>query len=268
MSTAHSNEHNHKHHSDTCSCGHRHEHDHGESCSCGHEHTHHHDETCSCGHEHHNHGEGCSCTHERHAYEQTQRKSIRPATQDKPLVKRVYLLENLGCANCAAKMEAQIAALDGVAEASITFATKQLRIRAKNPDALLPEIRRICAGIESQVQVIVPAAEKPAHSHDHHGEERGELIQIALGALLFIAGVLLQHSGAGLLPTLAVCMIAYLILGGRILLEAARNIRSGQVFDENFLMSVATLGAFAIQEYAEAVGVMLFYRIGTSRARR
>ena len=70
------------------------------------------------------------------------------------------------------------------------------------------------------------------------------------------------HMGFGTLYTLPVFIIGYLILGGKILLEAVRNIFHGQIFDENFLMSIATLGAFAIREYPEAVGVMLFYRIG------
>ncbi len=160
-------------------------------------------------------------------------------------------------------MEARIATLDGVSEANITFATKQLRIRAAHPDALLAQIREICTSIESQVQVMIPEAEHGAHSHSHaESGKRSELIQILIGAALFISGIVLQHSGNHAPITLLVCVAAYLILGGRILLEAARNMRRGQVFDENFLMSIATLGAFAIQEYAEAVGVMLFYRIG------
>ena len=62
--------------------------------------------------------------------------------------------------------------------------------------------------------------------------------------------------------TLPINIVAYLILGGKIVLTAARNLVKGRIFDENFLMSIATLGAFAIQKYPEAVGVMLFFRIG------
>lgn len=99
--------------------------------------------------------------------------------------------------------------------------------------------------------------------HDHGQEpERGELAGILLGAALFATGV-----GLGFAPVpgwlhIAVLAAAYLWLGGRVLLSAAGNITRGHVFDENFLMSIATIGAFAIQEYPEAVGVMLFYRIG------
>ena len=66
---------------------------------------------------------------------------------------RIYLLENLGCAHCASKMEEQIADLDGISEATITFATRQLRVTAKNPDRYLDQIRRICTSIESEVIV-------------------------------------------------------------------------------------------------------------------
>lgn len=70
-------------------------------------------------------------------------------------------------------------------------------------------------------------------------------------------------------------LIAYIIIGGEIVLRALRNIKSGQVFDENFLMSIATIGAFILGEYAEGVAVMLFYQVGelfqsyaVSRSRR
>ena len=97
-------------------------------------------------------------------------------------------------------------------------------------------------------------------SHDHGG--KNDLLQIIAGAVLFILGLLLEGTGVRSRLTLAAFVAGYLILGGQILLEAARNIIRGRVFDENFLMSIATLGAFAIREYPEALGVMLFYRIG------
>ena len=72
----------------------------------------------------------------------------------------------------------------------------------------------------------------------------------------------MEHKGFGTSATLPVFVIAYLVLGGVIVVKAAKNISHGQLFDENFLMSIATLAAFAINDSAEAVGVMLFYRIG------
>lgn len=197
-----------------------------------------------------------------------QKENISGAYQTK-----TYLLENLGCANCASKMETQIAELDGISSATITFATKQLRVTAKNPDLYLPEIRKICSSIESQVQVLekdfTPENDSTAFSQaqtsDSHkllSNEQKELTFILVGAVLLVTGAILEHMGFQMFVTLPVYVIAYLILGGPILMEAGRNILHGQIFDENFLMSIATLGAFAIQEFPEAVGVMLFYRVG------
>ena len=185
---------------------------------------------------------------------------------------KIYLLENLGCAHCASKMEEQIADLDGISEATITFATKQLRVTAKNPDRYLDQIRKICTSIESEV-VVKEKDPKPktqtAASETHaagkketFSKEKIDTICIIIGAILFVAGEIMEHKGFATTATLPVFMIAYLALGGVIVVKAAKNISHGQVFDENFLMSVATLAAFAINDSAEAVGVMLFYRIG------
>ncbi len=197
----------------------------------------------------------------------------RAKTASKNAQTKTYLMENLGCAHCAAKMEEKIGNLDGISEAAITFATKQLRITAVNPDRYLPEIRKICSSIESEVKVVekeeknIPEgkqADREAHSASakQHSKERMELTAILTGAALFVVGKILEHSVETPLAAFLVFAIAYIILGGKILLNAAKNISHGQIFDENFLMSIATLGAFAIREYPEAVGVMLFYRIG------
>ena len=175
---------------------------------------------------------------------------------------KIYMLENLGCAHCAAKMEEKIGEISGIEQVSLTFATKQLRITAEEPDKYLEEIRKICTSIESQVQVV--PREIHAKVKDEKVEEKkqlGDLPVILVGAVLFIFGNVFAHfqmSNASLM----VFIIAYLVLGGKILLEAVRNISHGQIFDENFLMCIATIGAFVIREYPEAVGVMLFYRIG------
>ena len=176
---------------------------------------------------------------------------------------KIYLMENLGCAHCAAKMEEKIAEISGIQEAIITFATKQLRVTAEHPEEHLEEIRRICTSIESQVRVV----ERELHSREataKKAEEKkgfGDFLVIAIGAALFLFGIFLNGKE---METAAVIVFvtAYGILGGKILLEAARNIAKGQIFDENFLMCIATIGAFVIKEYPEAVGVMLFYRIG------
>ena len=223
---------------------------------------------------------------------------------------KVYLLENLGCANCAAKMEDKINALPQVDSASITFATRQLRVTAEDPDGLLETLTAICQNIESQV-TIVPRED--AHHHEHHechcGHEHHECHcdhdhhehhechcdhdhehhechcghdhhehhdhhhdhhhsgdspwPIVAGAALFVAGLFLGGVKIlGISLSWPIFVVAYILLGWEVVATAARNLMKGHVFDENFLMSIATLGAFAINEAPEAVGVMLFYRLG------
>lgn len=176
---------------------------------------------------------------------------------------KIYKLENLGCANCAAKMEQKINALPRVEHATITYATKQLRLEADDCDALLPQIQTICSSIEEDVTV-TPIDTNPSKAVSNEGEdnEKSPLPAILIGACLFIIGLILHHLEYSDYITVPIFVIAYLILGGEIVLSAAKNILKGNIFDENFLMSIATLGAFAIRQYPEAVGVMLFFRVG------
>ena len=232
---------------------------------------------------------------------------------------KVYLVENLDCANCAAKIEQKIRAIPGVEEASITFATRQLRVQAENPDELLSAMLAAARTIEADA-AIVPREKHSRHehhSHDHHGEDHacgcghhhheedhacgcghhheeghgcgcghhheeghacccghhheeneehshgdGELKTILAGTALFAVGLLLDKLVPSLPLGLIAYLAAYLVLGWEVLKTALRNLVRGQVFDENFLMSLATVGAFAIGEFPEAVGVMLFYRVG------
>lgn len=101
--------------------------------------------------------------------------------------------------------------------------------------------------------------------HDHHhihsqSEQKRDSITIGIAALLFVVAIIMQDVGK--IPALVLFVGASLLLGGNILIEAGKNICKGHVFDENFLMSLATIAAFAIGDFAEAVGVMLFFRVG------
>lgn len=202
-------------------------------CSCGHEHSHSLDEN----HEH------CSCNQE------TDNNTT------------IYILENLGCANCAAKMEEKINHLPGIT-ATIIFATKQLRITGKDSDHYLSEIQSICASIEPDVKVKKRESHAKAEHKGDSPKKNMDIISIILGALFFLGALLTEHFLSCAWSPLALYLIGYLLLGSKILLQAGKNICRGHIFDENFLMSIATLGAFAISEYPEAVGIMLFYRIG------
>jgi Cd2+/Zn2+-exporting ATPase len=176
---------------------------------------------------------------------------------------KTYILENLGCANCASKIEKKLNDLDEVTNATITFATKQLKLTAKNPDVLLPQVQKICTSVESEI-VVVEKDPKPAKADDKKGlsESAISLISIIIGAILFVIGLVMEKTEASEPVMLGILIVAYIILGGKVLMTALKNMTKGQIFDENFLMSIATIGAFAIHEYPEAVGVMLFYRIG------
>ncbi|MBP3654578.1 MAG: cadmium-translocating P-type ATPase [Oscillospiraceae bacterium] len=242
----------HRTHEDNCSCEHE-QHHHDEHCGCehNHEHEYHHDDHCGCGHDH---------EHEHHE------KEI-PMTAN---FQQIFLLENLGCANCAMKMEAKISAIDEVEFASITYSTKQLRIAAAgNIQQLLPEITAICQSIEPDVQV-VPYRRKKAAAEEREIEAARESVEmqktvavIAASGITLVGGLLLHHFG--IIPNalfLLMMLFGYLLAGGEVLKEAFDNIRRGQIFDENFLMSIATIGAFCVGSYEEALGVMLFYRVG------
>ena len=202
-------------------------------------------------------------------------------------MQKLYRLENLDCANCAAKIEAKFNALPEVEEAVIVFPTRQLRLRAQNPDALLPMLQELARAIESEFEIRPwesdshhnhadrcchehhdhrhcdchdhRSCHQPEHHHRHDSTEHPFPWDLVMGAALFILGLLF-----GKMPYLPLALFvgAYLILGWQVLFAAGRNLFKGHVFDENFLMSLATLGAFAIGEAPEAVGVMLFYRIG------
>ena len=248
------------------------------------------------------------------------------------MAKKVYIIDNLDCANCAAKIEKKFNDHPGVEEAVITFATKQLRLTAEDPDALIPELVKIARTVEGEVTITPREAAKgaahPEHSHGHHqhdhgdgcccgehhheeeeecgcghehhhedgedcccghehhhedgedcccghehhhedgkghghdhGDEEESALPLILGAGLFVLGLVLNRVAPSW-ATLLACLAAYVILGREVVMTAVRNLVKGHVFDENFLMSVATIGAFFVGDYPEAVGVMLFYRVG------
>lgn len=106
---------------------------------------------------------------------------------------------------------------------------------------------------------------KNGHNHEHGSGDlnKKKIIQLTLGILLFAAGMVLERIFPEIaFLSIAVFIIGYLILGGEVVLRALKNISKGQIFDENFLMSIATVGAFLIGDFAEAVAVMLFYQVG------
>ena len=185
-------------------------------------------------------------------------------------MQKEYLLQGLDCANCAAKIENAVKNQSGVLSATLNFMTTSLKLEVSESYAenITAGIADIVRKYEPDVVVIDKGTIEKNHDHGHdhsHGGEssKKQIIQLITGAVIFGAGILMSKLfELNIYAELAIFLVAYLILGGGVVLRALKNITKGQIFDENFLMSVATIGAFAIGDFPEAVAVMLFYQIG------
>ena len=203
-------------------------------------------------------------------------------------------LNGLDCANCAGKIEKAVSEFKEVSEASLNFSFKLLIIKYDaNIDEkdIIDKITKVVKDLEPEVDVekYSLSSNKNArannksvctdgccdgHAHDHHEhnhnnskksvqDEDGnkfirflkENYRLVIGIILFIIGMILDENAI-------ILIISYAFVGIEVLLSAVRNICKGKVFDENFLMSIATLGAIAIGQYPEGVAVMVFYEIG------
>lgn len=175
-------------------------------------------------------------------------------------IKKVLVLEGLGCAHCAAKIEKEVGNLPEVKSASVDFVSKKLVIEtvdSRQLDAAIEKSSKIAVQIESGIRVVEESEQNEEFESPRFSKKK--LIQFGTGTVLFIAALILK------LPfwvEFGIYLFCYVLVGGEVLLKAARNILRGQVFDENFLMTVATIGAFAVGEFPEGVAVMLFYQIG------
>ncbi len=172
-----------------------------------------------------------------------------------------YRLKNLSCAACAADIENRLGTLEGVRHVSVDFATATLRLDADDVEKAIEEIKKV----EPDVEVF----DALDAEHDHHGGEtfdaKRELARIVIAIAAFILGLIFRpqlHSTPYAIGEYLVFGVSYLLSGWNVLFSAARNIYRGRIFDENFLMTVATLGAIVIHELPEAVGVMLFFKVG------
>lgn len=164
-----------------------------------------------------------------------------------------YYLKNLGCANCAAKIEQRIQELPYVEKASLDFISKKLVVEGESPH-MLKDFQQIATSIENGVE-IVEAEEK---GEEEEGSVKKEFFTIAALAILTALSAFFLE---GKWETVATGIIL-LVAGKEIFLNAFRGIKSGEVFDENLLMTVASVAAFYIGEHTEALGVLLLYRLG------
>lgn len=194
--------------------------------------------------------------------------------EGKSLVKREFLLSGLDCANCAMKIEKGVSTIEGVNSCSVNFATQTIRleIEEQEEEKIISTARSAVNTIESHVNMVEKGRSvAPNHTHSHQHEHKGHShdhgrYEMKRMVTRLIAGVIIASLGYFLplesFMEFGVFLVAYLIVGGDIVLRAIKNIIRGQVFDEHFLMAIATVGAFAIGEYPEGVAVMLFYQVG------
>ena len=170
-------------------------------------------------------------------------------------------IEGLDCPNCAAKVERKINTLEGIKEATVDFLGKKIVVLADeiSENELVELIQTEVDKIEDGVKVFVPKVQAGESSSEE--EDTGKIKKkLLIGGILFVLGIFVPKTL--FIPKLAVFLVSYLVIGSDVLLSAFKNILNGQVFDENFLMAIATIGAFAIGEYPEGVAVMLFYQLG------
>ena len=186
-------------------------------------------------------------------------------------------VKNLDCPSCAAKIENGLKKVEGVDDAVIDFASLTLHVRARDIERIVEEVRKI----EPEVEII-PKSERRS-THDQHEESgeinfKRELSILVVATTLFILQLFFEdwfHREHFSVLEIAIVISAYLMAGWNVLLGAFKTIRKGTLFDENVLMVIATGGALAIHAYSEAVGVMIFFKIGellqtltVSRSRR
>jgi len=182
-----------------------------------------------------------------------------------------FELEGLNCSNCALKIEDQVKKLDGMEKVELNFATSTLKVAAE--DAKLEKIKEELQKISDRIEPGVKVRDKSEPKADNQAEKSSlksylwQKKNIFIGALFFAFALSFSHLNVfnnTIFSSLALpaYIAAYFLIGYPVLKAAFFNIGQGQIFDENFLMVIATLGAFGIREYPEAVAVMLFYMVG------
>ncbi len=185
------------------------------------------------------------------------------------IIKREFILQGLGCANCANKIETQCKKIDGVIDANINFISKNLVIQFQSEEKVLKVIdeakkivKRIEPGVKfisKDVKIVKHVEKDHDHVHEDEGINKNKIIRFSVGLIFFIIAVIFKLD---YWFEFSLFLISYLLIGGEVLIVAVKNILRGEVFDENFLMSLATVGAFSIGQFSEGVGVMLFYQVG------
>ena len=202
----------------------------------------------SKGHSHHHgHEHACSCE----AHEE------QPAVMTDRSVK--YSITGLDCADCAAKLEGKLQGIKGISNVHISFLNSTLiyDCAPEDRERILQEAKDITAKEEPEAVIAAFESAKKIAPEEEDDDSKVMLYRLIAGAVLFAAGLLLKGQVKSV-----VMILSYLVLGYDVLWKAVKGIGRGQLFDEHFLMSVATLAAMYLKDFSEAAGVMLFYQIG------
>ncbi len=174
-------------------------------------------------------------------------------------MKKTFEIRDIDCANCALKIENEFKKIEGLSDAKIDFAKQKIYIDGDIKDIDANFLEKIAKKIESSVTVyekdqVIDNKRKFTLNH----------LSVIIGFLILIAYLLIHTFvyAFAIETSFIFYLVSYLFIGGKVIYKALRNISRGQIFDENFLMMVATIGAFFIAEYIEGIAVMLFYQIG------
>ncbi len=173
--------------------------------------------------------------------------------------KRELILEGLDCASCAAKIETKVKEIEGVKNASVNFVTKKLTIEFENAlksEDIVKKATKIAKSVESDIEVFEQEEKKTGQKSVLN---KSEVIVLSIGILLYGTAFIIRFP---FWVEFTLFFTSYLLIGKDVLIKAVRNIFKGQLLDENFLMTIATVGAFSIGEYSEGAAVMLFYKVG------
>ncbi|MDR3645100.1 MAG: heavy metal translocating P-type ATPase, partial [Clostridia bacterium] len=178
------------------------------------------------------------------------------------VAQKIYRLDNLCCPSCAAKIEKAVGGLDGVRGVSADAVTGRLILEFDEktaPAISTNDIEKAVKGVEPDVRLVAPHEAEPVKSRRRVS---GELTQLLAGAVLYAAAMLAAFMHAGIFILIPLFVLALVVSGGEVYLKTIKSIARGRIFDENLLMSLATVVAFAIGSYEESVAVMLLYRLG------
>ena len=183
------------------------------------------------------------------------------------LMKKELMLNGLTCAHCASVIDEKVKHIDGVKNSNLNFTNKKLSVEidCDNEEKIIKNIIDIINDTEPGLDIQIEGQREIKEDKTQKSIKNNEklnLLKIIAGAIVFIFAFYQEIAGRENKYSLLIFLVAYLLVGSDILYKALRNITKGRIFDENFLMSVATIGAIAIGELSEAVGVMLFYKIG------